>query len=644
MRAAALFCGPTIAAILLLALGLTAAPRRAIAANDHAPYLIALQRRAAALGLARRPEWLRLLHMEPGSLGALESQISDPLFFLAKRGRRNPQAELNATLAGFFGHPSVAGESVACRFHARYEWLDTQLHFNPQGLPPPSCPALTDWLKALDVGRIYVVFAANDLDSPASMFGHTLLRVDQKTEVPGERYLAYAVNYAAQTGTVNGMSYALRGLTGNFTGYYSVMPYYDKIRQYEGFDHRDLWEYPLRLDARQKQMLLWHLWELRGIGSRYYFFSRNCSYELLTLLAVTVPTIDLTRRFDRGIPYAIPIDTVRRLRDAGLVGKPLYQPSAARRLRWRYGQLGAPQRAWVRGYVDGRRKLPPPGGPAQQAGELEVAHEALYYHFQNGSLKRAAGLPRDRAALLARSKIEQQPNFEALQQPRLSPDEGHASGRVSLGMRASDGTTAALLRWRPAYHDRLDPPGGYLKGSEIEFLNLGLLVRPGQVTLADARVLSVQQLGMRDGLFHPWSWQVATGVRRYGLDGERAAPRGDLGGYLEGGPGMAWPLTDHLQAYVFSIAALDVNGSVSGNYALAGGVRAGLAAQWPRGVTSEVSAHWQGRMLGGTVPGWRLRASAQFTLGKQNGLRLTASYGHQRYNLASVELGWEHYF
>lgn len=582
--------------------------------------------------------------MEPGHFGALESQISDPIFFLAKDGRRDPQAELNATLAAFFDHPPVAGESVPCRFHARYEWLDLQLHFDPQRLPPPSCPRLARWLKALDAGRIYIVFAANDLDSPASMFGHTLLRVDQKKEPPGERYLAYAVNYAAQTGNVDGMSYALRGLTGNFTGYYSVMPYYDKIRQYEGFDHRDLWEYPLRLDARQKQMLLWHLWELRGVGSRYYFFSRNCSYELLALLAVTVPKIDLTGRFDRGIPYAIPIDTVRQLRNAGLVGKPLYQPSAARRLRWRYRQLGTRQRAWVRGYVDGHRKLPPPGNRTQRAEELEVAHEALYYRFQNGSLKRGTGLRRDRAVLLARSEIRQQPDFEALQRPRLSPDEGHASGRLSVGLRVSEGVTAALLRWRPAYHDRLDPPGGYLKGSEIEFLNLGLLVRPHRVTLADVRLLSVEQLGMRDGLFHPWSWQVATGVRRYGLDGDRAVPRGDLGGYLDGGPGLAWSLTDHLQAYAFSIAALDVNGSVDDGYALGGGVRAGMAAQWPRGVTSEISAQWQGRLVGGAVPGWRLRVGAQFALGRGDGLRLAASYGHQRHNLASVELSWEHYY
>lgn len=644
MRAAALSFARAFTAGLLLATTVAALPHPAVAAPRQTPYLQTLERRAAAEGLARRPEWLRLLHMEPRRFGRLESQITDSIFFLAKDGRRNPQAELNATLAAFFHHAPVAGESVPCRFHARYEWLDWQLHFDPKRLPPPSCPRLDKWLQGLDAGRIYIVFASNDLDSPASMFGHTLLRIDQRKRVPGERYLAYAVNYAAQTGNSDGMTYALRGLTGNFIGYYSVMPYYDKIRQYQGIAHRDLWEYPLRLDERQKHMLLWHLWEMRGIGSRYYFFSRNCSYELLTLLAVTVPKIDLTWRFDRGIPYAIPIDTIRRLREAGLLGKPIYEPSAARRLRWRYRQLDAAGRAWVRGYVNGSAALPAPGDAEQRAAELEVAHAGLYYRFQNGSLKRTVGLARDRAVLLARSHIPRRADFRPLPRPRLSPDQGHASGRLSLGLRESDGNAAALLRWRPAYHDRLDPPGGYLKGSEIEFLNLGLLVRPHRVTLANARILSVQQLGMREGLFRPWSWQIATGVRHYGLDADRADPRGDLGGYLEGGPGMAWPFGDHVQAYAFSIASLDVNGSVEHSYALAGGVRVGVAAQGPHGVTGEVSAQWLGRMLGGAVPGWRVRAGTQIPLGTEDGVRLTVTYGHQRYNLASVDLSWEHYY
>ena len=46
--------------------------------------------------------------------------------------------------------------------------------------------------------------------------------------------------------------------------------------------------------------LLMHLWELREAEAPYYFFTRNCSYELLRLLEVAVPELDASRRGARG--------------------------------------------------------------------------------------------------------------------------------------------------------------------------------------------------------------------------------------------------------------------------------------------------------------------------------------------------------
>lgn len=624
---------------------------------QHAPtrstsYLTQLQTRARALRLAHTPEWRRLLHIESHNPRARRSAIEDPQFFLARNGRDDPRAELDATLAAFFTSRKVANEPTQCRFHARYEWLKTQLHFDARRLAPQACPELEAWLAGINPGRVYVVFASNDLDAPATMFGHTLMRIDQKTELPGARYLAYSVNYAAQTHDPHSVGYVVRGLTGQYTGYYSVDPYYEKISQYQGYQHRDLWEYPLHIDARQKRLLLWHLWELRGIGSPYYFFSRNCSYALLTLLNVVAPTTDLTSRFRHGLPFphAIPIDTVRALRDAGLLETPLYEASMARKLRWHYAQLDDAQRNWVRDYITGKASLPILPKPASAsaltatANEMSVAHDALYYRFQVGDLKRSVGLPRDHALLVARSQVDAQTDFEPLPTPPVSPDEGHLSGRVSAGWRASEGASAAELRWRPAYHDRLDPAPGYLVGSELEFLNLGFLVGPKRVALADATLLNVQQIGLRDTLFHPWSWQIAAGARRYGLDAWRAVPRGSLGGYIQGGPGMAWSVFDNAQFFVFPTAAIDLNHSVQDGYALAGGMRGGLAMQWPRAST-QFEGEWLGTLAGGARPQWQLKAGLQVAVNHDNGVRLQSSYGRQRReSLAAVQLLWEHYY
>ncbi|TAM12950.1 MAG: DUF4105 domain-containing protein [Nevskiaceae bacterium] len=609
-----------------------------------------LATRAQRLKLASAPTWRKLLHIPSANPHRTRSEIADPAFFLSPRGDRDPQAELDATLAAFASHQLVGGEPAQCRFHARYEWLKAQRAFTAEEVHPVACPKLDAWLKAIDPGRIYVVFASNDLDAPATMFGHTLLRIDQKTEQPGARYLAYSVNYAAQTQGAQNVGYVLRGLTGQYIGYYSVDPYYEKIQSYQGYQHRDLWEYPVRLDAAQKRMLLWHLWELRNIGSPYYFFSRNCSYALLTLLNVVEPDADLTARFRSGLPFAhaIPIDTIRALRDAGLLDAPLYEPSMARRLGAHYRQLDPARRQWVRDYIEGHAPLPtPPTSTAARtalADAMDVAHDALYYRFQVDALPRAVGLPRDHALLVARSELDAPTDFQPLTPPATSPDNGHGSARLSIGWRASDGANSAVLRWRPAYHDTLDAAPGYLVGGELEFFDLGLLVNPHRVTLADFTLLNVQQLGLRDSLFHPWSWQIAAGARRYGLDGDRALPQSGLGGYIEGGPGLAWPVTDASQFFVFPIAAFDGNPSVRDSYALGGGLRTGIAAQGPR-LSTQIEGEWLGKVAGGAIPLWRFKAGLQFAFTPDNGVRLQTSYGRQGgQSLATVQLLWQHYY
>ena len=74
-------------------------------------YLETLQLRAHQKNLANHPYWHRLLHERRNLLGVYQSEIDDPSFFLAPRGRKDPSAELDATLAAFAktSSPAVTG-------------------------------------------------------------------------------------------------------------------------------------------------------------------------------------------------------------------------------------------------------------------------------------------------------------------------------------------------------------------------------------------------------------------------------------------------------------------------------------------------------------------------------------------------------
>src|SRR5690606_3184747 len=123
------------------------------------------------------PMWRALLHYQSNWLGGLTSTADDPEFFLAADGKTNPQSELEATLQAFFAASQTGARHPPCRFRARYEWLRQQLQFDAARLPPVACPEFENWYATLNPGAVTLVFPSAYLNSPASMYGHTLLRI-----------------------------------------------------------------------------------------------------------------------------------------------------------------------------------------------------------------------------------------------------------------------------------------------------------------------------------------------------------------------------------------------------------------------------------------------------------------------------------
>ena len=103
------------------------------------------------------------------------------------------------------------------------------------------------------------------------------------------------------------------------------MPYYEKVKEYNDFENRDLWEYQLNLSPEEITQGLKHLWEIKRVNFPYYFLSSNCSYQLLGLLEAARPNTYLRQDFPI---YAIPTDTLRRvLEEKDILRKLVYRPA-----------------------------------------------------------------------------------------------------------------------------------------------------------------------------------------------------------------------------------------------------------------------------------------------------------------------------
>ena len=570
--------------------------------------------RADATGLAGRREWQTLLHYRPNGSGDVISDADDPRFFLAPTGKTDPRAELAATLRAFFNADPVGGDPqpAQCAFIARYRWLKAELDFDDRRLPPQDCERFQQWFRELNPAAATLVFASAYLNNPASLFGHTLLRLDRHGQTEPTRLLAYTINYAADDANSNMLMYAVDGIAGGFKGRFDIQPYYKLVRTYSDLESRDLWEYRLRLSEPQLRRLLEHVWELRGIEFDYYFFRENCAWQLLTLLEVADPDL---RPSDEYLLWTLPADTIRLLvRQPGLVEQATGRPARGTSIHRRYQALTARERPLARRLRDDPTVAITPEfvrlAPERQALLLELALDERQHRRAGRARKAETVAPPDEIAhrlLTARNRLAVAAAPIAVEPYATRPETGHASRRVGVGFGQRDGTAFVELNARASYHDLLEPDAGYTPDAQIELLSIAIRRYEDSDRLALDRLtlLDITSLPPINALTPRPAWRLHAGWEPY--------PRPDCQDCaafnLSGGLGLAaetrWPW----RTVWFALPGLEFDYG----HAFADDYRAG-------------SALTVGALLQPT-PGWKILAGAtwlDYRLGETGAARRAA--------------------
>jgi Domain of unknown function (DUF4105) len=517
---------------------LSQAPAIAVVDNEYLAELVA---RSRQLRLAQRPEWLKLVHYVQNRLSpGVHGLVVSPHFYNAPDGMTDPQAELEATLRSFYSdvQEDDRTQNPQCLFIARFAWLDEQLAFDARRLHRQVCARYQSWHSSLNPAGATLIFASAYVNSPSSMAGHTLLRIDSRDQDETTRLLAYSINFAAGTRETNGIAFAVNGLFGGYPGVFSMLPYYAKVREYSDLENRDIWEYRLALTPEELDRVLMHAWELGPFQFRYYFFDENCSYQLLALLQVARPDLDLTGSFHW---WVAPSDTVRAVTARpDLIEAVVYRPSNATVIRHRLMALSAAERRLVRELSAGRigpndpmvSALPATGAAAV----LEAGQDYVAYRRAIGRDDVANPAELAHELVIARSQLDVAPQMPDVPAPDVRPDQGHATSRASVGAGRWEGRNFQELSARGAYHDLMDADDGYVPGAQIEFLKLALRHYTGStLRVENFTPLSILSLSPRDEFFKPVSWKFETGWLRVRMaDGAEPLVFG-----IEGGAGVA---------------------------------------------------------------------------------------------------------
>ncbi len=147
------------------------------------------------------------------------------------------------------------------------------------------CKELNVWKNGIGLTDLSVVFSSSYPNNPSSMFGHTLLRLKGNSN---SELLDYSVTFSAwQDVQESGFFMAVKGLLGGYRGLVEMGKYYQKVNEYNFYESRDLYEYPIIMTNVQRERFLDHLWEIYQTAYfDYYFADENCSSILFDILKV----------------------------------------------------------------------------------------------------------------------------------------------------------------------------------------------------------------------------------------------------------------------------------------------------------------------------------------------------------------------
>ncbi|KQN43466.1 hypothetical protein ASE98_11170 [Pseudomonas sp. Leaf48] len=588
--------------------------------------------------LANDPFWLSLGHYETAKLGGWRSYVSDEKFFLAADGNEHPDHELAATLQALYAPASTGEQHAQCVYPARTRWLKSQL--NLTDLPAPACAEFKQWFKDVSPHSAVMIFPAAYLNSPSSMFGHTLLRIDQ-ADVQSDKtsLLSYAINFGAYVeGSDNSILYAWKGLMGGYPGLFALVPYQEKLSEYRSLENRDLWEYRLNLSQQETARMVEHVWELKQIQFDYFFFDENCSYRLLELLQVARPSLRLTEQFPIT---AIPTDTVKAVKEAGLVESIQYRPSRERELLSRAEPLSDEEQQWVLKVSADQQQLQDAAFTAlprnRQALIIDAAYRLERY--------RANGQERDpqraqRSFELLRAINRNPPPELDIPQPGL-PEDGHESRTWQAGLGTRGDRAFGEYGLRMAYHDLNDNAESFPLGAQIEILQLKLRQYEGndwQVQQLD--LATIRSLTPRNELLQPLSWQVTGGLER--VPGKHDDET--LVSHVNGGAGGTWQLTDDMLGFALGTVRVEHNNDFAEFIAPAAGFNSGVLWKNPLG---NFSLEARGDFFTNGEVRRSLSLNQQWELSRNLGLRLSAQreFSHLATpeNEVMLEVKWYHY-
>ena len=480
---------------------------------------------ALKLNLDQDLQWWNLLNYRRDDWFVKQSQADSPLFFFSQDGKRSPRAELEATIRAIF-NPAVIRtspegnlqERAPCLFPGRFLYLKRKLpHVT---WPEVKCQRFENFRGILNAHSATYVFSSYYMNNPASAYGHSFLRLNRGSSSSNEKkfeLIDFGVGFSGVPEGATPASYAIMGLMGMFTGRFEIQPYYFKVREYNDFESRDLWEYDLNLNQDEVDLLVAHVYELQQAHFDYWYFTENCSYRIIAALDAVRPSLQLVKKTKRAV---LPGDTMILVYESpGLVQKVNYRPSGRATLEARLSTLSDSAKVTFAKFIQNENieELTSIQNEKERQALLDAAIDYVDFRYASEVLHEKGQHKLKKQILIARAEVN-------LVSPELSisvplqdaPHQAHGSSRAKAGYLHRHDKDLSTLGHRFALHDLLDPLRGYPAYSEMQMIQTDISYDPeaGHAQFEKIGLVEIVSLANWDFLTHAPSWRLKFGWDR----------------------------------------------------------------------------------------------------------------------------------
>ena len=419
--------------------------------------------------LAQDDYWLKLLHSQ-----TVVSTVD------AKK-------ELKRTLTLFQTDPTSL-----CQYPARYKWLNSKLDLN---LSKPSCSSLEKF-RDLHFKKLSVVFTSERYDSPASVFGHTMMKVETDS-------IPYAINYSAKIpDNINSLEYIFKGINGRFISGYSFMPFSTKEYEYRSGEFRDLITFELHLTPDEIENIMLYFYEIQNSKENYYFLSHNCSSELIKLIDMAKYNSKLSKEFSS---VTIPINIIYLLQKYNYIKEITTKHSKLKQFYTIINQLNSKEREIlfkITHFQYSVNKFAKNKMLSKNSKYLITVAGIQYFEIKSTkeSLTQKSLYPFMKLIAL-KLKYNQTKDFSQLKVLNKNPISNKFHKFYVGTLSNSNNSHKMILGYRYLYRDRFDLMDSFKKNGTVELLDFAITKKSEKISLEHLTLLNLEAMPVSNIFF-----------------------------------------------------------------------------------------------------------------------------------------------